>query len=158
MIQASELRLGNLVLVDNQRYHPKLKNVPVIVTGIEKKTLTSDQKQSFPFSDSSIRVMPTKGDLKGLEIGQLNEFIKPIELTEERLLQCGFRKNKTRSSVIYFLPIPNLRMEIHATFFHGQFIIELVNHVLPIVTEVRFLHQLQNLYFVLTEKELEIKL
>lgn len=149
MIQANELRIGNLVFVDNKKYHPKLKNIPVIVTGIEKKTLTNDLRQSFPFSDSSIRIVPTQGQFKDLEIGQLNEFIKPIKLTEERLLQCGFKEDLSRVSW-------------HITsYVIGEFEIYCIDGGESFKyndVEIKYLHQLQNLYFVLTGKELEINL
>ncbi|EHQ41576.1 hypothetical protein [Myroides odoratus] len=149
MIQASELRLGNLVFVDNKKYHPKLKNIPVVVTGIEKKTLTNDQKQSFPFSDSSIRIVPTQGEFKDLEIGQLNEFIKPIELTEERLLQCGF---KHTGNGFYELLGTHIGLcNIGDVFFN-------VGFKGITIGNIKYLHQLQNLYFALTGKELEINL
>jgi len=80
--------------------------------------------------------------------------IKPIPLTEELLIKCGFLRG---SVTMYFLPIPKLNCEIHATWFHNQYVIELQNDRVPIVTEVSNLHQLQNLHFALTGQELEIK-
>lgn len=79
--------------------------------------------------------------------------VKPIPLTEEWLLKCGFIKGND----MFFLPVPMLDMEIHAVFFHGQYVIELHNHVKAIITEVKHVHQLQNLHFSLTGQELTIK-
>ena len=76
---------------------------------------------------------------------------EPITLTEGWLLKFGFRKSNEK---LYFLPIPNLVMEIHAVFFRESWLIELSNDRKNIVTEVLKVHQLQNLYFALTGTEL----
>lgn len=81
--------------------------------------------------------------------------INPISLTEEILLKCGFRYGGV---TLYFLPIPKLKCEIHATWFHNQYVIEIQNDRIPIVTEVKHLHQLQNLIHALTGEELNIEL
>jgi hypothetical protein len=83
--------------------------------------------------------------------GATEEYLKPIPLTEERILNCGF-KNTTSSTVHgsknFSLPYFNLTMygdEVRF-YFNGFMII------------IKYLHQLQNLYFALFGKELEINL
>jgi hypothetical protein len=69
--------------------------------------------------------------------------IKPIPLTEEWLLKFGFKKkvgNRFESDL--------LSQDIY--FGNGYYIA----NVLP---ELKHVHQLQNLYFVLTGEELQIK-
>jgi hypothetical protein len=80
--------------------------------------------------------------------------LKPIPLTEEWLLRLGFRKANEK---LYFLPVPNLAMEIHSVFYRDTWLIELANDRKNIVTEAFQVHQLQNLYFALTDEELTIK-
>ena len=70
------------------------------------------------------------------------DYITPIPLTEEWLLKFGFKQNKK-----------------YKYWEFGKFIID-QNFTLcdiDIKVTIKYLHQLQNLYFALTEKELEIK-
>ena len=133
MIQANELRIKNLV-------YDKDNNVREIC-GIQ-----------YPYTHLTSLRSPVLA-----QSVQFNE-IEPIKLTEEILLKCGFIFDKSTSDIKLFLPVLNLSLEIHATFYHGQFVIELINHLVPIVTELESIHQLQNLYFSLTGKELEVNL
>lgn len=79
----------------------------------------------------------------------------PVLLTEEILVKCGFI-NGGKDKMYY--PVPKIQMEFHATLFHGQWIIEIQNHVKPIVTDVVGLHQLQNLIYAITGNELTIEI
>lgn len=77
--------------------------------------------------------------------------LKPIPLTEEILLKCGLKKSLNKCCygmitsnghrISYFLDKGSLMLETNRI------------HI-----DVQSLHQLQNLYFALTGKELEIKL
>lgn len=136
MIGASELRVGNYVASDHFKDRDVIVKVRLI--GQEQAIVEHPSGLSEP--------MLYQGEMRA------------IKLTEEILLKCGFRFDKSTSDIKLLLPVPNLSLEIHATFYHGQFVIELVNHLVPIVTEVESLHQLQNLYFALTGKELEFKI
>jgi len=136
MITANQLRIGNYIASDH------FKDRDVIV------------KVRFILNDHAIVEHPNGVSDPLLYKGEM----RAIKLTEEILLKCGFRFDKSTSDIKLFLTVPNLSLEIHATFYHGKFVIELVNHLVPIVTEVEYLHQLQNLYFALTGKELEVNL
>ena len=78
--------------------------------------------------------------------------LKPIPLTEEVLLKCGFEKNnihKDPSMYEYCIDyMPYIRTIDNSKTFEISFY----------ATRIEYLHQLQNLYFALTGKELEIKL
>ncbi|WP_333862444.1 hypothetical protein [Sphingobacterium sp.] len=136
MISANELRIGNYVASDH------FKDRDVIV----KVRLIGQDQAIVEHPNGLSEPMLYKGEMRG------------IVLTEELLLKCGFRLDKSTSDIKLFLPVPKLSVEIHATFYHGQFVIELVNHLVPIVTEATYLHQLQNLHYALCGKELEVKL
>lgn len=72
--------------------------------------------------------------------------IEPIPLTEEILLKCGFNFWGGITSYCDREDFWSIKME------DGRFEIEYVE------LEIKHLHQLQNLYFALTGKELEIEL
>lgn len=77
------------------------------------------------------------------------EDLNPIELTEERLLQCGF---KHTGNGFYELLGTHIGLcNIGDVFFN-------VGFKGITIGNIKYLHQLQNLYFVLIGKELEINL
>src|SRR5690606_18175024 len=81
-----------------------------------------------------------------------NHNIKPIPLTEELLLKCGFVKTG-----VLTLSFENFLFEICLDgddFVKQQYTLR-IN--VCFVIKVKYLNQLQNLYFALTGQELEIK-
>lgn len=78
--------------------------------------------------------------------GYYSSGFSPIPLTGDILLKCGFEKNEN-------------------TYYHELFMFN--NGVLRVIADnyrttgkdvrIEFLHQLQNIYFALTGKELEVK-
>jgi len=155
MIQATELRIGNLVNVENYKYHPKLKNIPLCVSGINP-TLGLDQEPSYSISLEHINQKP---NTYYVSYSQLIWFIKPIPLTEEWLLKFGFG------------PSPFC---VHGDFQKGYILVRKVNNgdfknkdlqwTCELNTEtdwvdlvkMPYVHQLQNLFFALTGEELTI--
>lgn len=120
MIQANELRIGNLVYADTGLLSTEIHEL-----------LTEDMIDLFN--------------------GKLNDLIKPVPLTEQILLKCGFEKlNKRWLLMEYFV-----KGLFRINYDKGQFFIfwNLNN-----ITEIKYLHQLQNLYSDLTGEELKIEL
>lgn len=76
----------------------------------------------------------------------LISMLKPIPLTEEILLKCGFRKI---SSVIY------IKNKITINVFSDVGVCFSLNERF---SKIKSLHQLQNLYWCLAGEELEINL
>lgn len=72
---------------------------------------------------------------------------EPIPLTEEILLKCGFEKQG-----FYFLNRNSALMQMEISLSRKCFISSLL------AIEIKHLHQLQNLYFCLVGKELNIEL
>lgn len=70
---------------------------------------------------------------------------EPIPLTEEILLKCGFEKIDNE----FVISIYQSKFVYSETMmlWRGEYL-----------NQCKYLHQLQNLYFVLTNEELEIKL
>ena len=77
--------------------------------------------------------------------------LKPIELTEEILLKCGFDVNID----IYYLPKMNGYFK--KPFKEAEHFLYKSNSS-DKLSSVKHLHQLQNLYYALTGEELEINL
>ena len=86
--------------------------------------------------------------------GNTNEDLKPIPLTEEWLFKCAFIKLDDLDEVYYTLGNNEFHIKIEDKVFWIYFD-EQPNHP---ITCVFNLHQLQNLYFALTENELNITL
>ncbi len=71
--------------------------------------------------------------------------LEPIQITEDILSKCNFVKQESGDTVIYYNPLMKLDANFHLK-------------VIGYNIEVKYLHQLQNLYFDLTGKELEVKM
>ena len=41
-IKANELRIGNYINVDNEKYHPNIKDVTLTVTGIQQRVINNE--------------------------------------------------------------------------------------------------------------------
>ena len=71
--------------------------------------------------------------------------LEPIPLTEELLLKCGFEKKQFGNATVYYHSL--IELDAHLC-------LKGVDYNIP----VRSLHQLQNLYFDLIGKELEVNI
>jgi len=82
-------------------------------------------------------------DWNGLEEYIDNKFVTPVELTDDLWLQCGFRKKESMECPYWCIDkMPALRIYEDGRVEYNYQII-------------KYLHELQNLYFVLTSYELE---
>ena len=131
MITAGQLRIGNYVASDH------FKDRDVIV----KVRLIGQEQAIVEHPNGLTEPMLYQGEMR------------PIKLTDEILLKCGFEDISSykdfRLSINEDLYIEvSLRKNINAYVSISD--IDIIN--------VIYLHQLQNLYFALTGKELEVKL
>lgn len=84
----------------------------------------------------------------------LFEHLHPIPLTPEILEKCGFVYDNN-----YKINIGNgVTLEFDSDVFFKQINSEGVPSFVVMPTEIKYLHQLQNLIFAITQKELEISL
>lgn len=133
-MKTNELRLGNLVIYRNQI---------VKTTGLHYDMFECGNPN----------------DENWMCTGKLSE-VQPIELTKEILLKIGFEKHdesmniyafeNERSVVVY---VPNRRL----LRIEGVENDVLVDRNIRL-NNVEYLHQLQNAYYLLTGKELEVEL
>lgn len=86
--------------------------------------------------------------------------IKPVEITEEYLLKFGFCKRSAGILTDYSISIESeySQTNIRASFKNGKFERCMLYDIDDgsIGLEIIYVHQLQNLYFALTGKELSI--
>lgn len=83
---------------------------------------------------------------------EVEEFV-PIPLTEDLLLKCGFKKINHISGYSFF-SMERKKSGVNIDIYEAYSTIG-GNTSVP---HIQFLHQLQNLYFALTGKELEVTL
>ncbi len=138
MIQ--ELRIGNYVDVINRSSEVHLTYNTIKKVGCIEFFKVKLYEYDKPFATQSESWEVDSKDLS------------PILLTEECLLKLGFVKDKNdyRLEDLYSLSISVNR--------NGEFTPCFNDRILHSELKMKTLHQLQNLYFALTGKELEIKL
>lgn len=137
MIQANELRIGNLIKFSDCVY----------TRNASSKNLQNELDNGVDAIGIS-RIQEIRS-YEVLTNGKLYTFnnIDPVPLTDEILIKCGFSKNEN-------------------TYYHELFICN--NGTLRILADnyrttgkdvkIKSLHQLQNLYFALTGKELDLNI
>jgi len=138
-MEATSLRLGNAV--------EWLGDSPFIVSGLK--------------DNGDITIKTVDNDSVNLTMGQS---INPIELTEEFLLKCGFKEQRLDSQHWFINKINKkftfLTNDIGPDGYSEklEFVyVELRDFGFELVC-LKYVHQLQNLYFALTGEELPINL
>lgn len=84
--------------------------------------------------------------------------INPIPLTEEILLKCGFEKDGVKWPSYRHFKFKTLTIEIGVLGDKYSFRKYLSKDKSLHLVDIKYLNQLQNLYFALTGEELEINL
>ena len=143
-MKANELRIGNLVNTYKDDVHYGIEVVSNISNAGINEFLTGEYSAVFKH--------PINDDL----------IIKPIPLTEEWLVKFGFEITTDPENVHYKLSLVG---EFNESFVINRkvgYIVFYVPHVccnnyLCFTTQIKSIHQLQNLYFALTGEELTIK-
>ena len=126
MIQASELRIGNLLEFSNM-----IEPSKIITVGRRFFSSASIEKEDGNFNVSNYYI--------------------PIPITEEWLIKLGFKESddnfmkiKTRKRSVYL----EINLKDKRTLLFNN------NHYYNDIYHVKYVHQLQNLYFSLTQEEL----
>lgn len=142
MIQANELRKNNLV----KDRGGKILKIDWFENDKICQSMGTYETEQF----GKIPYHPLTEDFK---------YLQPIELTEEILLKCGFEE-RINSSMVKFWNKNNF------TIYHEYYKHNVVDNLEWFFLSsadfdrlrIYSLHQLQNLYFALTNQELEINL
>jgi len=146
-MKVNELRPNCLVYVNNPKFHHKLKDVVLCVIGLHPTEIEYSV---------NLEHVNQKPNTYYETYSQFISFIEPIQLTEEWLLRFGFKLEK---DVDYFYVIKTkqkgITLEVEPngrTILFDNKNIKFID-ILPI----KYVHQLQNLYFAITGEELEVK-
>lgn len=160
-MKANELRIRNLVTINN-RLLPETEGQIYKVSGLQSR-----YDIDFPDSSGVISLDHTKS-IK--TYSQFDEFIQPVPLTEEWLLKFGFIRedingyifelgeNSNGAFSIYAMDLKETHdscgfaLGINCDYENTKTCFWTTNN-----QEYIYVHQLQNLFFALTGKELEIK-
>lgn len=137
-----DLRIGNIVYVDNEKYHAEIKNVPMVVKSISRNYWHGEGYILYCELD---KLIPEKYNWKSY--AQNIEFLKPIEISKEWLLKFGFVEQSPLGQRTFFA-YGNLTVELcaenqNAFYFNGTL---LCFH--------KYIHNLQNIVYSLFGVEL----
>lgn len=139
MVVANELRIGN--------YLKDQDGLIVVVKGIDSDR-SYEHKGKLHVGTAQCYYNEYNGTT-----GKWLETLNPIPLTEEVLLKCGFMGNESS----YYLHKDFASLHLEKPFLDSAHY--LVKTILgDKLTSVKSVHQLQNLLFATTGKELEIHL
>lgn len=141
-MKANELRIGNLVTVDNKKYHPSLKGVVLEITSISKNS------QGYVLG---LKHINQQKNVYYESYSQYIHFCKPIALTEDELLRLGFTCDENKM-------YRNDRICVNWGNWGTVTILGPDGgYVIPFQHKNQTVHWIQNLYFALTRKELIYK-
>ena len=145
-MKASELRLGNYIQVNNGSNYTGIGTVATMSnTGEENDVAYYDNNGLYEYTDLRL--------------------FQPVPLTEEWLLKLGFEAYSTHVNYIE-LQIKSNKPSNHVVIRYGlqRDYFNIFNHSecdfteMQYLTEVKFVHQLQNLFYCLSGgEELTIK-
>ena len=83
MIKPEQIRIGNILKLNNPEYRPRENGRDVKVIGITQSSATLRTVSDDPFSS---------------EFGQLFEYLQGIEITPKRLKKYGFKQGTSTQS------------------------------------------------------------
>ena len=131
MIDVRELRVGSYVYLFRSI-------TPSKITDIGYSEIEKDRYEAGGLSSGSV-------------FRTYVDNLNPIPVTNELLIKCGFRKEKDS---FYRADLGNIVLIQYGYYIQ---LMECTSETIPVV-KIEFLHQLQNLYYSLTGRELEVNL
>ena len=137
-MNAHELRLGNYILTNNEIS---------FVIGIEGNLNSAKGDSMFEYDTLRTTVLS-----QGVNFF---ECFAPIPLTEDWLLKAGFEKVQGKYAVYNYYHISGLGE--FPTYIDDDGKFRWFSTKLPNIYRIKYVHQLQNLIFALTQTELIIK-
>jgi len=148
MIQPQELKIGNL-------FHPMDRSneihMPITLRIIQLVEIGLFDSKYILFHE-----YPTQAEFKKIS----NRDLSPIPLTEERLLELGFLPSKVHIKNYSHPQTMNFELRNISGLEDGFKIIAgipLENYFKAISKEIKYVHELQNIFEILTGTELTLK-
>ena len=140
-MKANELRIGNLVTINNEEHHAKIKSIPLIICGIEKLRSEEGAKilLNYPKEQENI-VIPA--------FSQFEQFINPIELSDEFMTIFGFKE--TFMGIYSIWEFDDFGRSFNVTQDSNGFSFQIHGDW----KEIKYVHELQNIHFIMTGEEL----
>lgn len=166
MIQVNELRIGNCVMIkrSNDKGIYRVKNIG----GFQR--IFDSKEDEILFNSSIEKQIKSKKtaqfhDEMLVGISGLNRDgeriieskLKPIKLTEELLLKCGFKEIKNEPRKWFKIKTKKRGVSLDICFSSKRIVLNNGYDFVDLLY-IKYLHQLQNLYFALTNEELIINL
>jgi hypothetical protein len=131
MIQANDLRIGNILMSSKTSQTMTVKSINDTFCNCTFKGM---KRESLGFNYSEL---------------------KPIRLTEDWLIRFGFKRDANIDFVINH-PLLTILIGGKDTYHSGHLLLIQNGNKIG-NSEIKYVHQLQNLYFALTNEELIIK-
>lgn len=131
MIDVKELRIGNYVYLQNSK-------TPYKITEVGYREIEYPRYEASGISTEAV-------------FRTYVDNLNPIPISEELLLKCGFREEE-RS--FYRADLGNVSFNQYGYYIHLK---ECSSEAIRVI-KITSLHKLQNLYFAMTGKELEVSL
>jgi hypothetical protein len=154
-IKASDLRIGNLVMTNNSMYRDESVGKIAVITQIDSKRTCEEIKGTV-----SLYLIE---DIWKDTYGQWLIYIEPIPITEEWLLKFGYNcVNNTKMVFKLYHNDENADFSslILKEVGNNPIWVYSVNNrwtINPFPIDLKYVHQLQNIYFALTGEELIMK-
>lgn len=143
-MEAKELRIGNLV---TDEFYDSFKIV------IEVKSINNEGINLIVENDGEYPEMASYW----IEPEYTFDKLRPIPLTEEWLLKFGFEKDSVNDYNLCVTIHGNIFLTAFSDDYKTVYLYQNYEMATDYAAKVKYVHQLQNLYFALTGEELTIK-
>lgn len=146
-LKATELRLNNQVFFSDES--KGVKNAIATIKGIEDDDMLKFTAINVTDNSTDTRISISQNTIEGW--GELSQF-SGIPLTEDIFLRLGFEKGFHRYG------LENCGLKCHKSLKENYWIVSQGFGIqFTELTEIQYLHQLQNLFFILSGEELTFK-
>lgn len=148
------LMLDNVVFIENKKYHPKLKDIPMLIKGYEERS------NEFIYRLFGGDINPPNFLTSAIEYSQLLKYIKPIKIHPKYLMRLeGFKEIKIgHDGIVYSIFINNDTRLFYDDFdLKGVGILHVKTGIVIKLKHIKYIHEIQNLYLLLSGEKLIFK-
>lgn len=147
-MKATDLRIGNLVTVNNPDFWPQLKNVPLSVYSITPNKSIKGDEWSYSIGLISLN---ERDNITMPLYAQMIEYIEPIPL--DSIFEMYGNTDLDGNHFIWESAVHDIRY-----YLNNGFIQRTKSEYCPLSNyeHITYLHQLQNLYYIQTGFELAL--